>query len=574
MEAAAVEIQRILQGALVMTAGGGVAVPSGHAAPSPAAPAAAAAAASGYSWAPGMPWPAPGYMAGAPPPAGAPPGAAPPPYYPGYPYPGAAPPPYSAAATGYAPPPPYTAALAATAQPGATAQGTGGNAHSAAVPLPPASTAAAAGAAASAQAHTCTLHLDFQPPASYNPVPEILGPDGSYLKHIEGCASGVRVQLLGRGAPGAHPSEAAPLHLALSAPSAEALEAARSLASDLLRAVRDNCEKKHGPLPPAAAAAPGSAGGNAAAAAAAVAAPAAAHAAPAGRPAPQPAAVAPAVAAAAHPAAAAAAAYPYPYPHPHPHAYPPTYYPSAAYPYGAPPPGGMPAYPPAVYAPPPHLGAAAPPHVSVPAASSSWAGVPSLAAVQQQQQQQQQASRRRFTEAKAAGETQPTPDRPPGPQMVRRHTRQTPFRPTATALVLLYAAATVWCSITLSSSPVGVAALHAPALPLHTSLLPLTRLFSAAWSASRPAPTLTMPSTQQPAAPRPPQPRPRILLQVPLTPQEARRAANACAAEAHPADAPFVHHHRGFVLHLPLLVFQIAPQCSCPRALRFAPGAR
>ncbi|EOD34647.1 hypothetical protein EMIHUDRAFT_228400 [Emiliania huxleyi CCMP1516] len=80
------------------------------------------------------------------------------------------------------------------------------------------------------------------------PPPEP-APGGAYLKHIQE-RSGCRVQLSGKGCSTVDGGlDTRPLHISISAPSPEALELGRTLAESLVKAVRDDFEKR-GPKPP------------------------------------------------------------------------------------------------------------------------------------------------------------------------------------------------------------------------------------------------------------------------------------------------------------------------------------
>jgi hypothetical protein len=94
------------------------------------------------------------------------------------------------------------------------------------------------------------------PAAGYQIRGKLLGPKGSYLKHIQET-TGTRVQLSGFGSGNMTPEgrEADhPLSLSLNAPSAEQLEVARVLAEDLIRAVKEDWYRRNPPAgaPPAA----------------------------------------------------------------------------------------------------------------------------------------------------------------------------------------------------------------------------------------------------------------------------------------------------------------------------------
>ena len=108
--------------------------------------------------------------------------------------------------------------------------------------LPPHDSGAGAASATSNAGHTCRLEVDVEPAMAYQVRGKLLGPKGSYLKHIQE-QSGARVQLSGKGsnnhtAEGKEAEHA--LSLDLNAQSVEQLEVAKQLAQHLIKSVEDN----------------------------------------------------------------------------------------------------------------------------------------------------------------------------------------------------------------------------------------------------------------------------------------------------------------------------------------------
>ncbi|KAL1519612.1 hypothetical protein AB1Y20_023125 [Prymnesium parvum] len=92
--------------------------------------------------------------------------------------------------------------------------------------------------------HTIDVGLDSN--AGYQIRGKLLGPKGSYLKHIQD-QTGVRVQLAGKGSGNLLPDGTEggqPLHLVLNAQSQEQLEVGKQLAESLVAAVREDYERR------------------------------------------------------------------------------------------------------------------------------------------------------------------------------------------------------------------------------------------------------------------------------------------------------------------------------------------
>jgi len=97
--------------------------------------------------------------------------------------------------------------------------------------------------------HTCTIEAGVDPAAGYQVRGKLLGPKGSYLKHIQD-QTGVRVQLSGKGSGNLLPdgNEADhPLSLCLNAQTAEQLEVAKQLAEHLIKAVKEDHVRRTAP---------------------------------------------------------------------------------------------------------------------------------------------------------------------------------------------------------------------------------------------------------------------------------------------------------------------------------------
>eukprot|EP00727_Mastigamoeba_balamuthi_P001328 m51a1_g11192 hypothetical protein (881) ;mRNA; r:35475-39794 len=111
------------------------------------------------------------------------------------------------------------------------------------------------------QQHSAKVPLGLESPhADFNAAQQIIGPRGSFLKHIA-TETGATVLVRGRGSgvlePGTSHEAPEPLFLLVQAPSREALDAAKGLAESLLQHVRDEYDKfmKARPPPPPAPAA-------------------------------------------------------------------------------------------------------------------------------------------------------------------------------------------------------------------------------------------------------------------------------------------------------------------------------
>ncbi|KAL6052929.1 putative myelin transcription factor 1-like protein (Fragment), variant 2 [Balamuthia mandrillaris] len=100
--------------------------------------------------------------------------------------------------------------------------------------------------------------VEIDPDPSFNLVGKIIGPKGAFVKHIE-STSKARVQLKGRGrldqkgAPSDDKDSEEPMHLLLMASSQEELDAAKKLAEDLIKHVREDYEEfksRRTPKPP------------------------------------------------------------------------------------------------------------------------------------------------------------------------------------------------------------------------------------------------------------------------------------------------------------------------------------
>mmetsp|Transcript_7670 Transcript_7670/g.15033 ORF Transcript_7670/g.15033 Transcript_7670/m.15033 type:complete len:456 (-) Transcript_7670:391-1758(-) len=108
-------------------------------------------------------------------------------------------------------------------------------------------------------AFKCTLEIGLDPNASHQVRGKLLGPKGSYLRHIQE-QSGARVQLSGRGSSNLHGdnhNSDQPMHLALSAQTEESLQTAKQLAEHLISSVREDFERRPRGPPAAAKHAPG-----------------------------------------------------------------------------------------------------------------------------------------------------------------------------------------------------------------------------------------------------------------------------------------------------------------------------
>ena len=121
-------------------------------------------------------------------------------------------------------------------------------------PPPPPRVAAGAPAApppSSPSGHTCRLEVGVGPEAGYQVRGKLLGPKGSYLKHIQE-QTGVRVQLSGAGSGNVTVAGAEadhPLSLSLSGATAEQLDVAKQLAEHLIAAVCEDWNRRNTPAP-------------------------------------------------------------------------------------------------------------------------------------------------------------------------------------------------------------------------------------------------------------------------------------------------------------------------------------
>ncbi|KAJ3102946.1 hypothetical protein HDU97_000185 [Phlyctochytrium planicorne] len=104
------------------------------------------------------------------------------------------------------------------------------------------------------------LYIDFEPDKFFNIRAKIVGPQGSYMKHVQaetGCRMmtfGLTSRKKGKGSGFesqtgvSNPDE--PLHLEITGPTEEALANAKNLCQDLVKTVREEFERSKQPPPP------------------------------------------------------------------------------------------------------------------------------------------------------------------------------------------------------------------------------------------------------------------------------------------------------------------------------------